>query len=214
MRSGALVKILDGVGAYTRKQVKGNKSLMMTQNMTANSVLRYEILGSRRLSNYWWAMATSVGGIGFVLAGLSSYWGVNLLPFGSSVDLVFIPQGVTMGFYGTLALLIAIYLWCVISWNVGAGYNEFNKKTGFIKIFRWGYPGKNRKVEISSPLKDVQAIRISIREGINPKRALYLRLKGRGDIPLTQVGQPMPLAKLESQAAEMARFLGVPMEGL
>ena len=155
-----------------------------------------------------------MGGVGFLLAGLSSYRGINLLPIGNPVSLAFIPQGITMGFYGTLALLVALYLWLVIAWNVGAGFNEFNKETGFVKVFRWGYPGKNRRVEITSPLANAQAVRISIREGINPKRELYLRLKGRGDIPLTQVGQPMPLSKLENQAAEIARFLGVPMEGL
>ena len=188
---------------------------MTTQTTTAtNKILRYEILGSRRLSNYWWAIVTSVGGTGFVLAALSSYRGVNFLPVGNPVDLVFVPQGITMGFYGSLALLTSIYLWCVIVWDVGAGYNEFNKETGFIRIFRWGYPGKNRMLEISAPLGDAQAIRINIREGINPKRDLYLRIKGRGDIPLTRVGQPLSLTQLESQAAELARFLGVPMEGL
>ena len=165
------------VGAYTQMEGMGNLGiahyLVMTAQTTITTnqeILRYEVLGSRRLSNYWWAIVTSVGGTGFVLAALSSYRGVNLLPVGNPVDLVFVPQGITMGFYGSLALLIAIYLWCVIFWDVGAGYNEFNKETGFIRIFRWGYPGKNRKVEISSPLGDAQAIRINIREGLNPKR--------------------------------------------
>jgi hypothetical protein len=41
-----------------------------------------------------------------------------------------------------------------------------------------------------------------------------LRVKGRGDIPLTGVGQPPSLAEIENQAAEIARFLNVSLEGI
>jgi hypothetical protein len=34
------------------------------------------------------------------------------------------------------------------------------------------------------------------------------------DIPLTRVGQPMTLAELENEAAGLAKFLSVPLEGL
>lgn len=181
---------------------------------SVTSVLRYTVLGSRRLSNYWWASVVTVAGLGFVLAGASSYFQVDLLPMGNPIDLIFIPQGITIGAYGLAALLMGIYLWSAIALDVGAGYNEFNKETGMVKIFRWGYPGKNRQIEVSSRLTDVQAVRINIRGGLNPKRTLYLKLKGRGDIPLTRVGQPLPISVIEGQAAEIARFLEVPMEGL
>ena len=97
---------------------------------------------------------------------------------------------------------------------MGGGYNEFNQETGTVQIFRWGFPGKNRRIEIICPISDVQAVRVDLREGLNPRRALYLRLKGRNDIPLTRVGEPLPLSELENQGAELARFLGVPLEGL
>jgi len=119
-----------------------------------------------------------------------------------------------MGAYGAAGLLLAIYLWFVILLDVGSGYNEFNRQTGLIKVFRLGFPGKNRRVEVSCRTTDVQSVRIQIREGLNPRRSLYLRIKGRGDVPLTRVGQPLPLAKIEDQGAEIARFLGVPVEGL
>ncbi len=57
-------------------------------------------------------------------------------------------------------------------------------------------------------------MRVELKEGLNPRRALYLRAKGRRDIPLTRVGQPLPLKDLEIQAAQLARFIGVPLEGL
>ncbi|MFM7712264.1 MAG: photosystem I assembly protein Ycf4, partial [Microcystis sp.] len=99
-------------------------------------------------------------------------------------------------------------------WNVGGGYNEFNKETGKVKIFRWGYPGKNRRIDLDWPLEDVQAVRAEVREGLNPKRELFLRIKQRRDIPLTRVGDPMSLSELENQGAELARFLEIPLEGL
>ncbi len=177
-------------------------------------ILRQEVLGSRRFSNYWWASVVSIGGVGFLLAGLSSYLKVNLLIVSDTSELQFIPQGVALSFYGVAGSLLALYLWLTILWNVGGGYNEFNKETGKLTVFRWGYPGKNRRVELEFNLDDVQSVRAEIKEGLNPKRKLYLRLKQRRDIPLTRVGEPISLSALENQGAELARFLGVPLEGL
>jgi hypothetical protein len=173
-----------------------------------NQVIRQQILGSRRFSNYWWATIVSLGGTGFFLAALSSYLKVNLLPVGDATQLIFIPQGVAMGFYGVAGLLLALYLWLVILWDVGGGYNELNKETGMVKIFRWGFPGKNRRIEFGC------RIRVEIKEGLNPRRILYMRTKDRREVPLTRVGQPLSLSELENQGAELARFLGVPLEGL
>ena len=144
-------------------------------------------------SNYVWATVVSSGGLGFLLAALSSYFKMDLLPVGNTVNLIFVPQGVAMGFYGTLGILTALYLWLAISWDVGAGYNEFNKETGWVRVFRWGYPGKNRKIEISCRLEDVQSIRVNVRQGLNPKRALYLRIKGRGEVPINPCGSTLTL---------------------
>ncbi|MEO0539103.1 MAG: photosystem I assembly protein Ycf4 [Cyanobacteria bacterium P01_A01_bin.123] len=182
--------------------------------ISSESRLYRPVLGARRLSNYWWATATTIGGVGFLLAGLSSYFKVNLLPFSEPTQLIFIPQGIAMGFYGTLGLVVATYLWLILLWDVGGGYNEFDKQAGQFCILRRGFPGKNRSIEIKHPLADIQAVKVEIKDGLNPKRALYLRVKGRGAIPLTRVGQPLPLSVVENQGAELARFLAVPLEGL
>lgn len=180
----------------------------------SNLLLHQSILGARRPSNYFWAAASTIGGVGFLLSSLSSYFRINLLPFSDPTQLVFVPQGIAMGFYGVAGSLLGLYLWLIIFWNVGGGYNEFNRETGTVKIFRNGFPGKNRTIEVTHPLEDIQSVRVEIREGLNPRRALYLRIKGKGDIPLTRVGQPIALSELENQGAELARFLSVPLEGL
>lgn len=191
----------------------------MTASTTINrgeneKVLKQTVLGSRRFSNYLWATVVTVGATGFLLAGISSYLQVNLLLISDPTQLIFVPQGLVMGLYGTAGLLLSLYLWLAILWDLGGGYNEFDKSKNKIKIFRWGFPGKNRRIEIESPIEDAQSVIVEIKEGLNPRRALYLRVKGRRDIPLTRVGQPLSLKELEIQGAELARFLGVSLEGL
>ena len=196
--------------------LKSSKPWYMTaEAMRKDSlVLRQTILGSRRFSNYFWGIVVSIGGVGFLLAGLSSYFKVNLLLVSDETGLQFIPQGVALLFYGTAGSLLATYLWLLVIWNVGGGYNEFNKETGKVEIFRWGFPGENRRIKFDFPLDDVISIKAVIREGLNPKRTLYLRANKRQDIPLSRVGEPISLSQLENQGAELARFLEVPLEGL
>ncbi len=188
---------------------------MTTSTATVNQkILIQPVLGSRRFSNFFWAVVVSMGGIGFLLTGLSSYLQVNLLPISHPIDLVFFPQGAALTFYGVAGTLLAIYLWSAILLDIGGGYNEFNQETGYITIFRNGFPGKNRRIELKSKIADAQAVRVDIRDGLSPRRTLYVRIKGRREIPLTRVGEPISLTELETQGANLARFLAVPLEGL
>lgn len=172
------------------------------------------IQGSRRLSNYWWAVTILLGGIGFSLSGISSYIKINLVPFAKPTELLFIPQGIVMTFYGTIGICIGIFLCLTIFWDIGSGYNEFNKENEKIRIYRKGFPGKNREIMLNYNFKDVQAVLIEIKEGLNPKRQIYLKLKNKTEIPLTRVGQPLSLTEIENQAIELAKFLGVIIENI
>ena len=185
-----------------------------TLDKSSSKVLEQKVVGSRRASNYFWATVVSLGAGGFLLAGISSYLQINLLRVTDPTQLVFVPQGLVMGLYGTAGTLLAIYLWLAILWDLGGGYNKFDIDKKEVKIFRWGFPGKNRQIEINCSTEDVQSVKVDIKEGLNPRRALYLRVKGRRDIPLTRVGQPISLENLETQGAKLAKFLGVSLEGL
>jgi len=71
-------------------------------NEKSNELVRREIItGSRRFSNYLLTIVLTLGGIGFVLSGCSSYFKINLLPFADPTQLTFIPQGIIM-----------LFLWC------------------------------------------------------------------------------------------------------
>nr|YP_010903254.1 photosystem I assembly protein ycf4 [Hypnea cornuta]WCH55707.1 photosystem I assembly protein ycf4 [Hypnea cornuta] len=173
-----------------------------------------KIVGSRRFSNYWWAICILLGGSSFFLVGLSSYLNIELLPFTRSSEILFIPQGIIMIFYGTIAILISLFLWLSIFWNIGSGYNEFNNDQGKIIIFRLGFPGKNRILKLEYDIKDIEAIKVNIREGISPKREIYLKTKDNREIPLTSVGQPLLLSEIEEKATFLAKFLNVILEGM
>ena len=165
------------------------------------AVLEQPVLGSRRLSNYLVASAVSIGGVGFLLASLSSYLGRDLLPLGHPAALVFVPQGLVMGLYSLAAALLATYLWYVIAVNVGGGSNRFDKDAGVVTISRRGF---RKPVLVEIPLKDVKAVKVEVRDGFNARRRVALRIQGRRDMPLTRVGEPLPLAQLEQDGAELA----------
>jgi len=214
----------------------------INKNMELGQILirRYMIIGERRISNYWWAFIISFGSIGFLFTGISSYLAAFFITQNAGIDqnlltqsaselslsnvladpnliefkLPFFPQGLLMSFYGSLGILLSLYWWFLIFWNVGAGFNEFNKKDGFIRVFRWGYPGKNRKIDLSYSLKDVEAIKVELKQGLDAQRTIFLKLKGNREIPLTGIGQPLTLKDIEKQASELANFLQVSLEGL
>ena len=157
-----------------------------------------KIVGSRRFSNYFWTIFLSIGGLSFLLAGLSSFFKRNFLPFSNPTELVFIPQGLVMMFYGTLSLSLSIYIFATIFWDIGSGYNEYNKLENLVKIVRKGFPGKNREILLTYPLK----------------RSVYLCLKDERKIPLTPVQQPNSISNLEKEAADLAKFLDLKLENL
>jgi len=191
------------------------KSIANSPDIYLNDTILYEkILGSRRPSNYFWAITILVGAIGFLSVGISSYIGKDLLPFLNSEGIVFFPQGLVMSFYGVLGIFVSIYQWLVIFWKVGEGFNEFDRNKGTMRLFRWGFPGKDREIDIVYPLTEIQSIRVDIKEGLNPSRVIYVTIKGKPDIPLTQVGSPMALSEIEDVAAKLASFLKVTIEGL
>jgi hypothetical protein len=172
------------------------------------------IVGSRRFSNYFWSFFLFVGGLGFLLAGISSYLKINLLPFTNPTELVFLPQGLIMMFYGTLSLGISLYTIITILLDIGSGYNEYNKLESLVKIVRKGFPGKNREILLTYPLSNVRAIGIKITEGLNPTRSMYLCLKDERNIPLTPVQEPTAISNLEEEAADLAKFLDLRLENL
>jgi len=196
------------------------------ENSELNLIRRYVIIGERRFSHYWWTFIVMLGSCGFLEVGLSSYKASFLtgrngaisplfllppsfLPFLNGQDIAFFPQGLCLSFYGGLGFLLSLYWLFLIVWNVGGGFNEFNKKKGLFRLFRWGYPGKKRRIDFSYSLKDIEAITVEVKQGFDSQRTIYLKLKEKRKIPLTGIGEPLTFKEIEKQASELAHFLDV-----
>ena len=179
-----------------------------------NEIRRDKIIGSRRFSNYFWSFFLFFGGVGFILTGLSSYFKINLLPFADPTELIFIPQGLVMLFYGTLSLGISVYIIITIILDIGGGYNEYNRVEQLVTVVRRGFPGRNREVLLTYSLSNIRSIGIKITEGLNPVRSIYLCLKDERKIPLTPVQEPISISNLEEEATSLAKFLDLKLENL
>jgi len=177
-----------------------------------NSILRTNIAGSRRVSNIFWALIVSLGGIGFFLTGLSSFFNKNLLIFSDSKEIAFIPQGIVLLFYGTVGSVLGIFLILTIWWDVGFGYNEYNRLLQKVTIYRRGFPGKNQELSFTFNFEDIKSIKMRIKDGLNPKRQLLLCLADKREIPLTGIEQPTALNKIENEAIQLAKYLNVFLE--
>ena len=181
--------------------------------MSNEKKMRFDlILGSRRVSNYLWSVITFLGGSGFLITGISSYLHKEMLPFIKIDSISFIPQGIVMTFYGTVGLLISVFLIANIFLNIGGGYNKYDKNKDKIEIFRLGFPFQNREIYLSYSFKEIRSIKLIIQEGLNPKREIYLCTKDQRQIPLTRIGEPLLLSSIEEEAVNLSSYLNVPLE--
>ena len=78
----------------------------MESNLSSFNKIEQKINGSRKISNYLIGGMLTIGGLGFILAAISSYTGRDLLPLGNPSSFLFIPQGIIMGAYGLIANLL------------------------------------------------------------------------------------------------------------
>ena len=191
--------------------MSSESKLSQSENELSGLVLEQKIKGSRKVSNYLVASMLSIGGVGFLLASFSSYFGRDFLPLGNPSTLIFVPQGLVMGLYGVAAFLLAIYFWRLINIDYGSGVNRFDKNKGVLSLSRRGL---FKNIEIEIPIDEIKAVKLEVREGFNPLRRVSLRIKGRKDLPISRVGSPQPLLDLENEGAEIARFLEVNLEGI
>lgn len=180
-------------------------------NYTESIITSY-FNGSRRLSNIFLAVAISLGGFGFFLTGMSSFFGTNFLIFSDSSEISFIPQGIVLLFYGTVGSILGIFLALTVWWNVGSGYNEYNREIQKVKLYRKGYPGKSRELLFTFSFEEIKSVKMRITEGLNPKRQLLLCLIDSREIPLTGIEEPVALNKIEDEAIAIAKYLNVFLE--
>ena len=177
-----------------------------------NFVLKNNFEGSRRISNIFWASIVTLGGVGFFLTGLSSFFNTNLLFFTDSTEISFIPQGIVLLFYGTVGSILGIFLILTIWWNVGFGYNEYDRLSQKVTIYRRSFPGQNKDLIFIFKFNEIKSIKMRIKDGLNPKRQLLLCLIDNREIPLTGIEEPTMLDKIENEAITLSKYLNVLLE--
>ena len=148
------------------------------------TILKENIIGARNINSFVSMTVLFFAGMGFFLAGLSSYFQINLLILTDTSEITFIPQGVALLFYGTGAIGISLYLLLTIIWNIGSGYNEFSKEDNVVRIIRLGFPGKNRTIFLTYEFKNIKNLKFLIKQGLNPRCNILLVLKDKREIPL------------------------------
>jgi hypothetical protein len=186
---------------------------MNTRNENEN-IITDKIIGARNFRSYIIMLILFFAGLAFFLTGISSYFNINLIKLTDTSKISFFPQGITMVFYGSLALGISFYLFLMILWNIGSGYNEFSKTEEIIRIIRLGFPGKNKEIFLSYDFKNVKNLKFLIKQGINPRANILLVLKDKREIPLYPAQILLNPAQLEKKAVHLANFLNVPLENL
>jgi hypothetical protein len=170
------------------------------------------IKGSRRVSNFFWAFVITVGSFSFFLNGLASFFKRKLPILSESTIISFLPQGITLLFYGTAGLILGIFLWLTIWWDVGFGYNEYNKEKQEVLLYRRGFPGAKQSFSLKFPFKQLKSIKMFLKEGINPRRQLFLCLQDGRQIPITGIDQTFALNEIETQALDLAKYLNIYLE--
>ncbi|KAK7322260.1 hypothetical protein VNO80_34801 [Phaseolus coccineus] len=186
----------------------------------SKEVLIYSITESRKISNIFSALIIFLGSLGLLLVAISSYLGMDLFLFSEEMsNLPFIPQGATMAFYGIGGLFISFYLWWILLWNIGGGFDIFDKKKKEVCFLRWGFPGKNRRIIIKIPMTEIQSIRIitGVQERgiftrtLTYESIVYMETIEQGFLPLTRIEDNLTPPEIANKAGELAFFLGVPL---
>lgn len=173
-----------------------------------NSLHTQQILGARTKSNSLWTLVLGIGSLGFMITGLGSY---PLNPWGIVSDFAFIPQGLVMSFYGFAGWMLASYLACTMAWNVGAGYNEIDYGRGVIIVFRWGFPGSNRRLRFRVLLRDVEAVVVCAQKSWWARPKVFLQLHNGQRCPWELEPSTASIDRWEGEAASLAHALRVPL---
>jgi hypothetical protein len=179
-----------------------------------DSYLRENIVGARNARSLLTALILLLAGTGFFITGLASYLNLNILGITDISKIAFIPQGITMLFYGTTALGFSFYNLLAISFNIGSGYNEFSKKDETVKLVRQGFPGINRVLFLSYDFKNLKKLKFILKSGLNPRYNILLVLRDKREIPLFPAQFLLNPKEIEKKAIFLSTFLKIPLESL
>jgi hypothetical protein len=193
-------------------QMNNRTSEPITNRTNSSLPIKKYFKGSRCLENGFWAVVMSLGGLSFFMAGLSSFWKINFLVYFNYNEVAFFPQGLILLFYGTLGSVIGIFLLLNVWWNVGSGYNEYNRDIQKVILYRRGFPGKNKTITFTFAFKTIKAIQLRIQEGLNSKHQVLMALDDNREVPLTGSDPVLILQRIEVEALSISKYLNIALK--
>nr|YP_009240478.1 Ycf4 protein [Lotharella vacuolata]BAU62612.1 Ycf4 protein [Lotharella vacuolata] len=181
------------------------KSRSFNMIITNSNIYRINIPGFRTFSSF--GMLTIFFCISLYFCFFSFLAFQNMVGNSNFFDISFYPQGLAMGFYSIYCFFLSLELLLKLIYDIGAGFNEFDKEKKIIRIFRWGFPGNVRRVESYIPFMFVDCIKIKI----DSENILYLSVFDGFILPITPTGFFDSFDSLEQYAIYLAQLIGVPL---
>ncbi|KAF9616671.1 hypothetical protein IFM89_031535 [Coptis chinensis] len=120
-----------------------------------------------------------------------------------------VPRNLLKGVLGSLGFLL-VGISSYLGRNLISLFPSQQFSTRDRDVFLWDR--RNRRIFLRFLMRDIQSIRIEVKEGIYPRRVLYMEIRGQGAIPLTRTDENLTPREIEKRAAELAYFLRVPIE--
>ena len=164
------------------------------------------IYGGRRFNNFIAVVLLFLFGLGFFIAGISSYFHTNIIPLRDFSTIEFLPQGILLLFYGTCSSLLSILITSLIVWDIGSGTNIYDIENQVVRVSRRGFPKiidlriQQENFYLVYSFNEIDSLELDIIGGINPKRVIFLGLKDGRRIPLTPSNEFSSLSFLENRA--------------
>jgi hypothetical protein len=171
--------------------------------------------GGRGWSSFLLGIAASIGGFGFLKIGFDSFFKANIGNFGTTCLLPFIPfipQGVILVFYGTIGIIIGLFILWTFYWDVGWGYTLYEPDQKQITIHRTGFPGKNRTLHLVFPFKQLKAIKYITGERQGMTKQLDLSIRDGRQVFLMEINNAADLADIEVLVNFLANTLETGVE--
>ena len=171
------------------------------------------IYGGRRFNNFMAVTFLFLFGLGFFIAGVSSYFHTNIISIRDFSTIEFLPQGILLLFYGTCSILLSILISALIVWDIGSGNNIYDTENQVVRVSRRGFPKiidlkiQQENFYLVYTFNEIESLELDIIGGINPKRVIFLGLKDGRRIPLTPSNEFSSLSFLENRAIFLAKFL-------
>lgn len=128
---------------------------MFNKSFIDENVLKEDIENKKKFFDLFFTCLIFMASFGFFFVGLFSFFNLENFFFINTKGVVFFPQGLVMCFYGFFGLIASVLQFFTIYYEVGYGYNEFNKRTASFTLYRKGYPGKNSEVKFIYSLNDI-----------------------------------------------------------